>query len=492
RGASTTQLGLVQLKATGDIHINQGLIASDAFSSSPGGLISISGANVTLDNGAKVESNSAGQGAGGQIQIKATGTLHVANLSSVSSDAQFLGDAGDVALTGQTVTIDGGSLISSDTLSAARSGAVTVSAGTLNVTGQAAISSSTFGDGPAGNVTATADTLTVDQGGAIVSEALPFSTGHAGIVSVNGGAVKVANDGLISTTTAGAGDAGAVSLTAKSLVIDNGEVSSGSVSGATGASGSLAINTGSLSVTNGGVVTTLSNNTHAAGQIAVTAGDVRISGAGSAISSENQAGNRAFGNRRGQAGDAGSIQLNASLITVADGGTISTNSFAGAAGQIGISIKTPGMLVLQGVGAPGTIQTSSGPGTGGKITIDEPLAVVSNGGSILALGQLNGANVDIDSKYFINSTDRVNTIEVAGEIHLQAGLYDVSSGTISHDVSVLDASKVLRGQCPAVRAVGATSQLVTRPLGPYVRPISPDAAKGAPEPGKPATPGDCR
>ncbi|HEY3947675.1 hypothetical protein, partial [Phenylobacterium sp.] len=491
RGTTASQLGLVQLKATGNINISQGLIASDAFSTSSGGTVSISGANITLDN-ARVESNSAGPGSGGQLILKASGTLHIGDGSTVSSDAQSTGDAGDVTLTGQTIAIDSDAVVSSDTLASGRSGAVTVGATTLNVSA-GAISSSTFGDGPAGNVSVTADTITVDQGAAMVSEALDFSTGRAGQVTVNAGTLKVATDGLISTTSAGAGDAGAVTIKATSLSVDGGEISSEAANGSTGASGALTISAPTISVTGGGVISTLSNDTRPAGQITVTAGDLTVSGTGSAISSENQAGNRAFGNRRGQVGDAGAIQLTADRITVADGGAISTNSFAGAAGEIGISIQTPGVLVLQGASAPGTIQTSSGPGTGGKITIDEPLAVVSNGGSILALGQLNGANVDIDSKYFINSTDRLNTIEVAGEIHLQAGLYDVSSGTISRDVSVLDASKVLRGQCPAVRAAGAASQLVTRPVGPYVRQPAPEAAKSAPHGAdKPGAPGDCR
>ncbi|MBS0335056.1 MAG: filamentous hemagglutinin N-terminal domain-containing protein, partial [Proteobacteria bacterium] len=373
RGTTTGQLGLVQLKATGDIHISQGLIASDAFSTSRGGTISISGANITLDN-AKVESNSAGPGGGGELGLKASGALHLGNGSTVTSDASSLGDAGDVSLSGQTVTIDGGSVVSSDTLSSGRSGAVTVGAGALTVSA-GAISSSTFGDGAAGNVAVTADSATVDRGGVIVSEALQFSTGQAGTVDVTtAGALKIAGGGLISTTSGGAGDAGAVAIKAGSLSVDAAELSSAAASGATGASGSLTISADSVSVTGGGLVTTLSNDPKTAGQISVTADDVLVSGAGSEISSENQAGNRAFGNRRGQAGDAGAIRLAARRITVSDGGAISTNSFAGAAGQIGISIETPGVLVLQGLTAPGYIQTSSGPGTGGKITIDEPLA----------------------------------------------------------------------------------------------------------------------
>ena len=161
--------------------------------------------------------------------------------------------------------------------------------------------------------------------------------------------------------------------------------------------------------------------------------------------------------------------IKADGLTVSDGGRITTNSFAGAAGRITIGIDRPGILVLEGARAPGVIQTSSGAGTGGEITISDPLAIISNGGSILALGQQRGANVTLQSRYFINSSDRSNTVAVDGDFRLETGIYDVSSGTVTRDLSVLDASRVLRGQCPAARSSGAISQLITRPVGPYAR-----------------------
>lgn len=196
-----------------------------------------------------------------------------------------------------------------------------------------------------------------------------------------------------------------------------------------------------------------------------------------------------MGNPAGDRGDAGAVSIVADTLTVANGGRITTNSFAGAAGEINVRIERPGLLVLKGAIAPGVIQTSSGAGTGGKITIADPLAIISNGGSIQALGQQRGANVVIQSRYFINSTDRANTVEVDGDIQLQTGLYDVSSGTVSRDLSVLDASKVLRGQCPAARSTGAVSQLITRPVGPYVR--EPAASASPPAGPRAAGPGAC-
>lgn len=199
------------------------------------------------------------------------------------------------------------------------------------------------------------------------------------------------------------------------------------------------------------------------------AGRLSIDGSGSFISSENFSGGPAAGSRSGPVGDAGSVAITAADLTVSNGGRITTNSFGGAAGDISITLPSLGLLILEGRSAVGSIQTSSGAGTGGRIAITGPRAIISNGGSILALGQQSGANVTIQTRNFISSTDRRNTVAVDGQIRLEAGLYDVSSGTVNPDISVLDASKVLQGQCPAARAAGVVSQLITRPVGPYVR-----------------------
>ncbi len=62
---------------------------------------------------------------------------------------------------------------------------------------------------------------------------------------------------------------------------------------------------------------------------------------------------------------------------------------------------------------------------------------------------------------------------MSGNFLLEAAAYDVSAGTANRDLSVIDASGVLRGQCASARTTGEVSQLVVRPIGPYgPRPVS--------------------
>jgi hypothetical protein len=147
----------------------------------------------------------------------------------------------------------------------------------------------------------------------------------------------------------------------------------------------------------------------------------------------------------------------------------------GAAGDIVIGMAPGTLLRLNGVGAPGAIDTSSGSDTGGRIVIGaprselagNPFAIISTGGSITALGERGGANVVIETNFFIRSSDRANIVAVDGDFLLEATADDVSSGTSGREVSVIDASRVLRGQCPAARASGQLSQFSVRPVGPY-------------------------
>lgn len=476
---------------------NGGFVSSTSIDEGDAGRVEFRAKTLTLRDGGFIASDTFGPGHAGNVVVvadtlKLTGAGDFA--SYISSDAVGGdGDAGTVNVTAKSVSLDHGAYISSDTSTFGDAGDVVINASDSLSLDAAAVSSSTFSGGRAGNVTIAAGRVNLDHGAAISSQAALRSLGAAGQVAVTADQISVGDRALISTSSSGAGDAGQLRVAAKtSLMLNGGLISSAAERGSAGRSGQLFVDAGTLSVLGGGGVSTTSNNANAAGQITIRAGAITVDGARSLISSENPAGDPATGGKAGTGGDAGAILISAGGLTVSNGGRITTNAFAGAAGRITIDIPRPGLLVLKGADAPGVIQTSSGRATGGEITITDPLAIISNGGSILALGQQRGANVLIQSRYFINSTDRTNTVAVDGEVRLETGLYDVSSGTVTRDISVVDASKVLRGQCPAARASGVVSQLVTRPVGPYVR--EPDPAPPAPPdvPGATAGGGGCR
>ena len=229
-----------------------------------------------------------------------------------------------------------------------------------------------------------------------------------------------------------------------------------------GLSGTILVETVELDMSGGSVIST--SATFNAGDIFITANSLRMTGEGTAIASEK-------GCCDDVPGEIGDINIVTNSARLSEGASITTNASTGEAGNISIQMGPDSILILEGKVLPASIQTSSGLGTGGKITIASPLAIISNGGSILAQGEFGGANVVIDTKYFITSADRPNVVAVDGSLSFTNSIYDVSSGTVDADLAPIDASGVLRGQCSAMRTIGSVSQLNLRPVGPFGSPV---------------------
>ena len=477
---------------SGDIRLNArqlriangGTVSATTYTDGAGGAIVVRAGRLVMEDIANITSASHANGAGGSIDIVA-GELVMRGFSEIDTDAL-------------------GNCVGENCLPGGAAGDIRIKAGRIEMVGRAGpddgvvdiprISSDTEGAGDAGNIVIDVDGLLAMDFAAISS--LTRRAGDAGLISINAGTIELLGRSLISTNsnpfqdaqdhgdagevaiaasgnifvgegsevvsnTGGSGGAGQVTVaTPGTLTIEGGRLSSGSLPGATGTSGKVGVTAGQLFVINGSIET-ISRNTNRAGDIGIIADTIQLAGRAARIASINTS---------AAPGSAGTVLIEARMLTLSNGAAITTESATGPAGDILISMPGDGILTLESLGLdtpPSVITTSSGPGTGGQIAISRPRAIISNGGSILALGQQGGANVQLDAQYLISSSDRTNRIEVNGNFLLEAAAYDVSAGTVNRDLSVIDASGVLRGQCAAVRATGQVSQLVVRPIGPY-------------------------
>ena len=487
-------------------------ISSDAFGSGDGGSVDVQVAGaLDLVAGSRISSDVEGAGNAGHITVAAD-EVRLAGGSAISSNSAegSTGDAGNVQVVGSSVLLTGGSSISSDAEGEGNAGTVHVDSADLELGEDSAISSSTFGAGDAGGVVITGGNVTLNDS-AIASDAT--ATGNAGGVSMDVGQltltgssirseaagagtggeidVKVAGpltmaDSSITTNANSTGDAGNIGIAAATVTMAQASaISSDSKSATGGLSGSVTLTTDSLEMTEASRISTSSANANTAGAVEIFATSLSMSGAGTEISSENTSGPAGGSSAQALAaaasGDAGSIVIHTSGATIADGSRVSTNSLNGAAGNITFLMPPTSWLILSGSRLPGIIETSSGPGAGGVITIASPLAIISNGGIISALGESGGANVQIDANYFIASADRPNVIEVDGTLTFSNAIYDVAAGTTDVDLSMLDASGVLHGQCSSVRASGRISQLNIPQSGPFGAAIWSDILPQAPD-----------
>jgi filamentous hemagglutinin family protein len=427
------------------------LIASQSNPGSTGdaGNVTVTGTTIVLTGGAQITSGTFGPGRSGLVTVRANTLSLDGVLTAIASQTEegSTGDAGNVTVTGGAITLTGGALISSSTSGAGRGGTVTVQADTLHLdgaktgiasqsnhdstgdagnvilegnaitlTGGVQILSNTFGPGHGGTITIHADTLSLDGvNTGIASQAETGSTGEAGNVMVQGTAITLTGNAQISSstsgpgrggtvtvnamqvlemrgrgaqktpsglfsTTFGAGAGGNVVVTAPTVTMDDSLIQAGAT--ATGAAGTIVVSAGTLILTGGALIDSRTLDQGPGGLVLVTATDtVRIAGRnrdGQASGLVSLTSGKVAG-----AGDAGVVLLAAPQVQLADGGQMQTSTQgAGNAGMIvvGAFERDVGGLTLRG---PQVVQVTL---TGGaEITSSALASSRGNGGQVLVM-----------------------------------------------------------------------------------------------------------
>ncbi|MBN8564962.1 MAG: filamentous hemagglutinin N-terminal domain-containing protein, partial [Leptolyngbya sp. UWPOB_LEPTO1] len=236
------------------------------------------------------------RGNGGNIDIKAR-DLRVLNGTQLISSTFGRGDAGNISITVRdAATFDGvgnngvSSIVGSQVAASGtgRGGRLTLSSGSLTVKNGASLNSATFGRGDAGDVSLTVrDAATFDGVGSngtrssAGSTVNPTGEGKGGTLTVNAGSLVVSNGAQLTSATFGRGDAGDVALIVRDTATFDGVGSNGvsSIAGSTveqtgeGKGGTLTVNAGSLTVSNGAQLTSATFGRGDAGDVALIVRD---------------------------------------------------------------------------------------------------------------------------------------------------------------------------------------------------------------------------
>ncbi len=346
------------------------------------GGVTITTSSLNLTNGGRVDASTLGQGNAGSVNITASDTITIDGedlggilsgaTSAVASEA--VGNAGGVTITTGSLTLTNGGRIvagtsgegnggsvnitASDTiifdgegLSGSNSGAtsavvsgaegdagdVTITTGSLSLTNGGRVDASTGGQGNAGSVNITAsDTITFDgedldgaPSGA-VSQVKSEAEGDAGGVTIATGSLTLTNGGFVSASTSSRGNAGSVEITASDITIDGktskgvpSETSSAVNREAEGNAGGVTIDTGSLSLTNGGRVIADTFGRGNAGSVQITASDtITIDGKFSSGDKSNVSSSL---NSKAE-GNAGGVTINTSSLSLTNGGVVTAST----------------------------------------------------------------------------------------------------------------------------------------------------------------------
>lgn len=299
--------------------------------------------------------------------------------------AGVFGNNGRIAITARTINLLGGSALGSGISTS------------LGATG-----------GRSGDIILNASNgVTLQQGSRIVTGLDSNVTGTGGNIRVTTGTLSLTEGSSLSSTTAGRGDAGNVTILARNGIVIDGErsgVLAGVESTGTGNAGNVTVRTGSLLITNGGGVQTTTQGQGNAGNVTIYARNLialdQISANGipsSILTSVLQGG----------VGNAGNVNIRTDTLSATRGGIIGVATRGqGNAGDVTIRAGTG--VVLDGQSRVGTSGVAAGVlaegiGNAGNVTIQTGNLFVTNGASVETgtLNRGNGGNVTVVARHAV-------------------------------------------------------------------------------------------
>ena len=266
--------GTVEL---GDGYHRPSMITCQSESAGDAGSLTMETDSLSITNGGRISAQAYGEGAGGNIKITAI---------DVSVDGGIESQDGNFTL----------SMITCQTESSGDAGNLEMKTDLLSVTNGGQIFGGTLGDGVGGNIKITAKDVKIDGavelGDGYHSPSMitcqSESSGDAGSLEMETDLLTITNGGRISAQSYGEGVGGNIKITAKDVKVDGSiESKDGNYTlsmitcqtESSGDAGSLEMATDMLSVTNGGQIFGGTLGDGVGGNVKITAKDVKIDGA---------------------------------------------------------------------------------------------------------------------------------------------------------------------------------------------------------------------
>jgi filamentous hemagglutinin family protein len=448
-GAVTLTAGTVLIDGAG-YSGPTGVATLTGSAQNAGAVLINAGGDVTIQNGASVTSISQGAGAAGAIGISAGGTASVINadvgfpLSASSGtsgsvavtagniliDGEGTGNSfvftldGNIGLTAQNggaITISNGGLVGTQSDGLKPGGAVMLNGGTVTIdgtgfAGSTGVVTSTYSNQNAGVITIGASGNVSLMGAELGT--ITYGSGPAGDVAITAGGIASLTDGAI-VSVRGTGATGAIGITATDILVDDAQMLAQrgdivlTALGTAAPSAAASAANGALTIRDGSLIQTLSDDSAPGGAISLTAGTVTVDGTGVSTAVQTYT---------STAQNAGAITINAhSGVTVNDGALISsTTAGMGTAGTV--SITTPNLsLAGQGFSGDGTnavgIQAETeGPGNGGDVIINVNTLSLQQGtgtSGVFISTQADPGSKGSGGEILINARDSVSVTDGA-------------------------------------------------------------------------------
>jgi filamentous hemagglutinin family protein len=354
-----------------------------------------------------------GKGRGGNVQIE-SGRLEVRDGARLSTRTEGQGDAGNVLIKVRDQVLFQGrsadgrfgsnAFSSVEKTGEGQGGKIQIQSGTLEIKGGAQLITNTLGIGDAGNVVIQVRDRVLFEGtgtnpqfgSGTFSRVEVTGRGRGGNIQIESGSLSVQNGAVLTTSTGGQGDAGNVTLQVRDRVLleNSSSVSSGVDVKAKGQGGNIIIQSGALDVRNRSGLVTGTLGQGDAGNIIIQVRD-RV------LFEGPLEGSSAFSSVASTAkGKGGNIQIQSSSLELLDGSQlIAQTQGKGNAGNLLInatdSITLSGTNLSNGRSSALFTQTGSPDRNGGNITLNTRAFRLIDGAIINAQTYTSGTSGDI-------------------------------------------------------------------------------------------------
>ena len=452
----TGDSGDISVNATESVSVNADSTISNqinAGANGNSGTIDFSTTNITLTGGGRVSNTITGNGNAGDVNINAREVISIDGFgnegipsgifSNIGSE-NSVGNAGNIQIDTQNLTLTNGGIVNSVTLGQGNSGTVSINAtDTISIDGEAEDSSfnSTISSGVAGTgignsggIEIDASNLSLTNGGLINGRT--GGDGNGGNINLSTGFLSLENESRIDASTFKNGDAGKITINATdniSLDTSSG-IGSEIVENAIGNSGGIEITTTDLNLAGGSLISANTLGEGNSGRIIISATGNTSIDAASSINSLVE--NGAIGNSDG-------IEIITNNLSLTEGSLIDTStSSTGKGGEISFEISDSvivsdeSAIIADSSGAAGLFTERLQSGDAGNIKIKSRSLSLENGARISSgnrsLSFANSGNISIDvtesislsgesqngSESFISSN--TNGTGAGGSINIQA------------------------------------------------------------------------
>ena len=422
-------------------------LAAFSLDNSAGGEILLNSDSITIDGsrteyftGISTENHQNALGFGIIIQ---TENIDITNGAVISTTTQGIKTGGHIDVTTENLSIDGNDHDFSTGIFTLTTSLTNVGAGgniklvskNLNVLNGGEINAASQGNGNAGNIFIDASQIYLARNNSLLLTGIfaqsEFDTdGRSGTISINTRSLEIRNGALIDNSSYSNNNGGSIKITARELLLSNltalfnsGILSTSHSQKKDTHGGQISIDTESLKISDGSIISTSTFNQANAGSIDIESDTIVIE---DIHMSNKPTGIISLTNHDTQGGTAGNISIFSRSIDIFRGEINASSTGNGDGGNIDIhsdTIRIIGDQSIKFTGISAETQGEINAGTGGQITIISNDLLISDAAAVTvnSWGQGNSGTVIISA----------NTIN----IQKNHGLFDTGVFAQNHDSS---------------------------------------------------------